>query len=599
MGYYTSLLLLNKAVILLLRCLGNVHGITEYYVKPTEFGNTSCPGEPCHTLDHFTSNTQSTWSGVIMRFLPGNHSLNQSLYISSNSNLHLTSFDPVTSIQYLSVNIRCASVANFHFYNVSNVVIHGLSFYNCGLPDQYPYDTPVGTLYFHHVTNFWVDYINIQSWLTTGFAVRVSNGFGRLVISHSEFRDLRCNVYLHYQSAIGSHLIISNSIFNGSGLSIHLIKNVTSHIEISDNIFTSSRSLSADRSTAMVHIRNCLVTGSLHGALNFELTANPWLLLTIENSVISNNIVTDAFERGAGMIVYRETVEQDPIIILRNVSFLHNEKFGGMHSATVALCCANNVTFTDCIFHGNRGTAIGAYQSTFHMSGYNSFINNSATEGGAIALLHNSSMYIQNNTEILFQNNYADNVGGAIFVQTIPTFDFLAYSLITCPVLLLMTYQCPPLTANITLSFTNNTGRDGGDVMYGKKFYRCIQKCQSLWHLVAGYWMGVHIHVDALRNDSFSALSSDPTRTCVCINGTPDCTTVFMSVTKYPGEAFNIPAVVVGENFGTVTGSVHSKFLSLGTNRKAPYLEEFQNLQKFSRSAGCTQLQYTVYMYYL
>ena len=67
-----------------------------------------------------------------------------------------------------------------------------------------------------------------------------------------------------------------------------------------------------------------------------------------------------------------------------------------------------------------------------------------------------------------------------------------------------------------------------------------------------------------------------------------------MSVTKYPSESFNIPAVVVGENFGTVTGSVHSNFLLLGKNRTAPNLEGFQHFQKVSRSAGCSELQYTV-----
>ena len=100
--------------------------------------------------------------------------------------------------------------------------------------------------------------------------------------------------------------------------------------------------------------------------------------------------------------------------------------------------------------------------------------------------------------------------------------------------------------------------------------------------------------VDTLGNNSFSVLSSDPMRACVCTNGTPVCTTVFMSMTKYPGEAFNIPAVVVGEGFGTVTGSAQSKFLSLGKNRTVPNLEGFQHLQKVSRSQGCAELQYTV-----
>ena len=65
-------------------------------------------------------------------------------------------------------------------------------------------------------------------------------------------------------------------------------------------------------------------------------------------------------------------------------------------------------------------------------------------------------------------------------------------------------------------------------------------------------------------------------------------------MTKYPGEAFNIPSVVVGENSGTVTGSVHSKFLSLGKNWTAPDLEVFQHLQMFSQSTGCTEFPYTV-----
>jgi len=66
----TPLLLLTKAVTVLLCCLSDIHGITEYYVKPTELDNTSCPGEPCHTLNYFASNTHNTWSGVVWDSCP-------------------------------------------------------------------------------------------------------------------------------------------------------------------------------------------------------------------------------------------------------------------------------------------------------------------------------------------------------------------------------------------------------------------------------------------------------------------------------------------------------------------------------------------------
>jgi len=188
MGYSTPLLLLTKAVFVLLCCLSDVQGITEYCVKPTEFDYISCPGEPCHTLNYFASNTHNTWSDVVLRFLPGNHSLNRSLYISNNSNLYLTTFHPVTSIQNLSVSIHCPSIANFHCYNVSNITIDGLSFHNCGIPEKYLFDTSAeGT----NVTNFWVDYIKIQSWRTTD-GIRVKKGCGRSVNSHSESLDLDC-----------------------------------------------------------------------------------------------------------------------------------------------------------------------------------------------------------------------------------------------------------------------------------------------------------------------------------------------------------------------------------------------------------------------
>ena len=105
---------------------------------------------------------------------------------------------------------------------------------------------------------------------------------------------------------------------------------------------------------------------------------------------------------------------------------------------------------------------------------------------------------------------------------------------------------------------------------------------------------GTKVYFNPDENKSLSLLSSDPLRVCICTNGRPECTNVFMNLTKYPGENFNISAVVVGENFGTVTGSVYSNFLRLGKNRAAPKLEELQHFQRVSRSAGCTELQYTV-----
>ena len=147
------------------------------------------------------------------------------------------------------------------------------------------------------------------------------------------------------------------------------------------------------------------------------------------------------------------------------------------------------------------------------------------------------------------------------------------------------------------MNFTNNTGWNGGDAIYGEEISTCTFHRLSLLNVMVGniqYFDGAHVYFNPDGIKSLSLLSSDPLRACICTSGRPECTNVFMNLTKYPGESFSISAVVVGENFGTVTGSVYSNFLPLNENRTRPKLEELQRLQRVSRSSGCTELQYTI-----
>ena len=253
------------------------------------------------------------------------------------------------------------------------------------------------------------------------------------------------------------------------------------------------------------------------------------------------------------------------------------------------------MVFIDCKFYESSGTLVRAFMSTFFLNGTNSFVNNSASEGGTVALLENSHMIINDNTETLFLNNYASGTGGAIFVyNSYPLFGALSVNDMTDRCSLIFSDIDP---VNIILSFTNNTGKNGGDVLYGENSYACQFQQLSFLKIIAGitpHTKGIQLHFNPDGKSSFSLVSSDPLRVCICKSGRPECTDVFLNVTKYPGEAFNISTVVVGENFGTVTGAVYSKFLPLGKDRPAPRLEELQHFQRIKRLEGCTNLQYTV-----
>ena len=100
--------------------------------------------------------------------------------------------------------------------------------------------------------------------------------------------------------------------------------------------------------------------------------------------------------------------------------------------------------------------------------------------------------------------------------------------------------------------------------MVKKSVLFCAHHEMSLSSIIVeynDYFKGINVSFDPDGNKSLSLLSSDPLRTCICTSGRPECTNVFINLTKYPGEPFSISAVVVGENFGTVTGSVYSNFL--------------------------------------
>ena len=95
------------------------------------------------------------------------------------------------------------------------------------------------------------------------------------------------------------------------------------------------------------------------------------------------------------------------------------------------------------------------------------------------------------------------------------------------------------------------------------------------------------------RKSSSSVISSDPLRVCLCRSGRPDCSHSSDSVTVYPGGFFTISAVVIGQQFGTVVGTVYSQFLPLESSITQPALRVLQEAQR-THHLGCSELKYSV-----
>lgn len=106
--------------LLILLFLGTVEGIQ--YVRPNA-SLEDCPSEPqCLTLDQYIQNSSQYFTtGAIFVFLPGNHSLNTSLNITTVSNISFRGAETFP----LAI-IVCTEVVNVS--NVTGLDINGITF---------------------------------------------------------------------------------------------------------------------------------------------------------------------------------------------------------------------------------------------------------------------------------------------------------------------------------------------------------------------------------------------------------------------------------------------------------------------------------------
>ena len=207
------------------------------------------------------------------------------------------------------------------------------------------------------------------------------------------------------------------------------------------------------------------------------------------------------------------------------------------------------------------------------------FTANQAYDGGALAFKNDASIMLKSHSQITFMGNHALQNGGALHVEE-PTLKFFNRYLIKC------FFELPPKLSSHelpSLMFTNNTADSAGSNLYGGWVDFCINSTgkqgvldfNKIFHFQEASWQ-------------ILSVSSNPTRVCVCIKNRPDCNITHYNVTTYPGETFQIPAVAVGQRFGTVPFTVQSRFSSVSP----PQLKQLQKTQSVRRI--CTNLTYSI-----
>ena len=256
-----------------------------------------------------------------------------------------------------------------------------------------------------------------------------------------------------------------------------------------------------------------------------------------------------------------------------------------------------NIIIRDCSFEGNNITGLTVVQSKVRISGNVNFIRNRAYRGVAMTFTQGGKMILSEDSHITFKNNYARTTGGAIYLTTTYTKtqklsgkDSLK---IECFI------QVEGGCTQHHLTFLNNRAGLGGNELYGGGLqYGHSDNCNESPQGRGYTCLDEFLTVSDIKNTTLSNISSDPSRVCLCVDEKPDCLHIYKTVQTnghgpYPGQTITISAVVVGQNFGTVSGSVYAQLINFPFNNNTPTLDQGQETQGVNHNS-CNNLQYTI-----
>ena len=348
-------------------------------------------------------------------------------------------------------------------------------------------------------------------------------------------------------------------------------------IEIQDIIFNQSTVMSIENSNITVsgrcffmHMHNEYTstvyvfrsTICFHGDIKFiENEVKRAAIILANNSTIkfqqTVELVKNKGRTGGAIALYNGSQlifwEQSNVTFLKN----HAQLYGGAILA-------------------DRSTLVVEREATI------AFAENKAYNGGALTLQNNARIMLKSHSQITFRRNYAQEYGGALYVEEpTPEIQFYFSYKIRC------FFNLPPHLHKIpNLIFANNTAGSAGSSLYGGWVDFCINSTGKQVALT----LNKIFHFQE-ASQQISTISSNPTRVCVCSDNLPNCSITHYNVTAYPGETFQIPAVAVGQRFGIVPFTVHSRFSSIdyGTPPKMKSLQKTQSVRRV-----CTNLTYTI-----
>ena len=319
-------------------------------------------------------------------------------------------------------------------------------------------------------------------------------------------------------------------------------------------------------------IKTTLKAGTT-ASFDFTLKDTKNCTILIEDSNFSNQLgVSFGFTYDSNKNNSDATIN----VIVRNTIFVNSNMWLFQIFMRDQVITALNavILFANCTFENNTGGSLfGGVGSKVIFQGNNVFRNNSALIGAGVSLTQLSYIYFQPHTNVLFEGNHAEYVGGAIYIDSKPG-DKCFYHAI----------GSSRSNRTVQVDFVGNTAQFAGSSIYGDIFTCCEDgsSCNNFYNI---------FNTSNTATDP-SAIASDPQKVCFCDDNKlqPNCSDLNQahSTNVFPGQVFQIRLAVVGGGFdGVVTGAVRAYFKHPNNATVAP---SSQN----SNIPLCTNFNYAI-----
>ena len=334
---------------------------TILYVKPTS--DSPCPAQPCFTLSEYQHSIRLHLTNLTtMRFLPGDHILDNSLTIKNVIKFNL--FGHYEQLRGILCRIICRSGVGLSFHNVSSLQITTLAFNNCGKVGSQSQCGPVTSA------------LSVSSVLATLTDITFQGSLGSAVATCKSTAILRGN-----NSFVGN-LVNNNNNYRGI-YAYESIITISGNSRFSYHTFSGSGgAISASNSILNITANTVFAKNVAHDG--GAIYGNNSTLTFSGNSIFHGNSATNS-----GGAVYLDST----VIKFNGNSTFHNNS---------------------AITGNGRGGALHSKNSILKFYGIADFSNNSALYGGGMSLV---SSILKCNRSSMFHRNWAAVCGGGIHAR--------------------------------------------------------------------------------------------------------------------------------------------------------------------------------------